>query len=101
MNLHDIEGNFPYLGVPTFYKFNHTQELEGVDAALVGVPFDQGTTNRPGARYGPRAIRLASQNYGIYHCSENGVDLEQRKHVLQGVSFIDYGDVPILPHILG
>jgi agmatinase len=86
------------LGVPTFYKFKHTKELENVNAALVGVPFDQGTTNRPGTRYGPRAIRMASQNYGIYFHLEKGTfDLEHRKHVLQGVKFIDYGDVPILP----
>ena len=32
-------------------------ELEGVDVAVVGAPFDDGTSNRPGARFGPRAIR--------------------------------------------
>lgn len=41
---------------------------------------------------------MASQNYGIYHSFEKGAfDLEQRKHILQGVKFIDYGDLPILP----
>lgn len=69
-----------------------------MDAALIGVPFDQGTTNRPGTRYGPRAIRMASQNYGIYYNSKNGAfDLEHGKHVLKETNFIDYGDVPILP----
>ena len=31
-------------------------ELEGADVAVVGAPFDDGTSNRPGARFGPRAI---------------------------------------------
>ncbi|MEN4018594.1 MAG: agmatinase [Methanobacterium sp.] len=98
MSLKGIENRFPYLGVSTFYKFKHTKKLKNVDAALAGVPFDQGTTNRPGARYGPRAIRIASQNYGIYYHFEKGAfDLETQKHILQGVNFIDYGDVPILP----
>ena len=33
---------------------------DGLDVAFVGVPFDIGTSNRPGARYGPRAIRAES-----------------------------------------
>jgi len=93
----DIEAKFPYLGVPTFYKFPYTKELKEVDVAIVGVPFDHGTTNRPGTRYGPRAIRMASQNYGIYLDSKGAFDLETKKHILQGINFIDYGDVPILP----
>ena len=98
LSLQDVEDRFPYLGVPTFYKFEHTKEIDNVDAALVGVPFDQGTTNRPGTRYGPRAIRMASQNYGIYYQSQKGAyDLEHGKHILQGKKFIDYGDIPILP----
>ncbi len=37
------------------------ETLEGLDVALVGVPFDAGATNRPGARHGPREIRNQSQ----------------------------------------
>lgn len=98
LSLEDMEKRFPYLGVSTFYKFKHTKKLKNVDVALAGVPFDQGTTNRPGTRYGPRAIRMASQNYGIYYHFEKGAfDLESQKHILQGVNLIDYGDVSILP----
>jgi len=57
-----MENKFPYLCVSTFYKFKHAQKLKNVDAALAGAPFDQGTTNRQGTRYGQRAIRMASQN---------------------------------------
>jgi arginase family enzyme len=43
--------------------------LEGVDVAVLGAPFDDGTSNRPGARYGPRAIRAADDGgrYGRPH----------------------------------
>ena len=98
MDPKDIENKFPYSGIPTFYKLQHTTNLKNVDAALTGIPFDQGTTNRSGTRFGPRAIRIASQNYGIYmHSPEGAYDLEQKKHILQDVNLIDYGDAPILP----
>ena len=98
MNPKDIENIFPYSGIPTFYKLQHTQNLKSADIAFTGVPFDQGTTNRPGTRFGPRAIRIASQNYGIYmHSTEGAYDLEQKRHILNDVNLIDYGDVPILP----
>jgi agmatinase len=38
----------------------YTRELDGVDVVVTGVPLDTATTNRPGARFGPRAIRAAS-----------------------------------------
>ena len=98
MNPKNIEDKFPYSGIPTFYKLQHTKNLNNVDVALVGIPFDQGTTNRSGTRFGPRAIRIASQNYGIYmHSHEGAYDLERKKHILQNVHLIDYGDAPILP----
>ncbi|MGB9977719.1 agmatinase [Methanobacterium sp.] len=98
MDPKDIENKFPYSGIPTFYKLQHTTDLKNVDVALIGIPFDQGTTNRSGTRFGPRAVRIASQNYGIYmHSDEGAYDLEQKKHILHGVNLIDYGDVPILP----
>lgn len=94
----DIENLFPYSGIPTFYKSPHTKDLKGIGVAIVGVPFDQGTTNHPGTRFGPRSIRIASQNYGIYmHSSKGAYDLERKKHVLPDVNIIDYGDVGILP----
>ncbi len=49
-----------YAGVTSFMRRKYTRDLEGVDVAVMGVPFDTATTNRPGARFGPRAIRAAS-----------------------------------------
>ena len=98
MNFNEIESKFPYIGVSTFFGYHHTKNLDGVDVAIVGVPFDHGTTNRPGARFGPRAIRTASKNYGIYLNEKLGAfDSELQSYIMGEVSVVDYGDVPILP----
>ncbi|MEM9515916.1 MAG: agmatinase [Actinomycetota bacterium] len=47
-------------GIATFMRLPGTSELTDLDVAVVGVPFDLGTSNRPGARFGPRAIRAES-----------------------------------------
>ncbi len=49
-----------YAGVTSFMRRKYTRDLTGVDVAVTGVPLDTTTTNRPGARFGPRAIRAAS-----------------------------------------
>ena len=49
-----------YGGVTSFMRRKYVTALDGVDVAVLGVPFDTATTNRPGARFGPRAIRNAS-----------------------------------------
>src|SRR5437868_9778576 len=46
-----------FSGVPTFMRLPHVPRAQELDIALVGVPFDSGTTYRPGARFGPRNIR--------------------------------------------
>ncbi len=47
-------------GIPTFMRLPHTEDPSGVDIGLIGVPWDGGTTNRAGARHGPREIRNQS-----------------------------------------
>jgi agmatinase len=49
-----------YGGVLSFMRRKYTRDMSGVDVAVMGVPLDTATTNRPGARFGPRAIRAAS-----------------------------------------
>ncbi len=49
-----------FAGVPSFLRRKLTKDLTGVDLAVTGIPFDQAVTNRPGTRFGPRAIREAS-----------------------------------------
>ena len=49
-----------YTGLPTFMRTPYREDMEGLDIALVGIPFDGGVTNRTGARPGPREIRNQS-----------------------------------------
>jgi agmatinase len=49
-----------YAGALSFARRKYTRDLNGVDVAVTGIPFDQAVTNRPGTRFGPEAIRKAS-----------------------------------------
>lgn len=51
-----------FAGATSFMRRNYTRDLDGVDVVVSGVPYDLGTTYRPGSRLGPRAIRQASAN---------------------------------------
>ncbi len=49
-----------YTGLATFFRLPATDDLTCVDIGVIGVPFDGGVTNRPGARHGPREVRNQS-----------------------------------------
>jgi agmatinase len=51
-----------YAGPSTFARLPELRDVEHCDVAIVGVPFDAGTSYRPGARFGPQAIRQASRH---------------------------------------
>ena len=55
---YDKENTFA--GVLSFMRRRYTKDLTGADVVVSGVPLDLATTNRPGARFGPAAIRAAS-----------------------------------------
>ena len=81
-----------YAGLLTFMALPYTQdaaELEGVDVAIVGAPTDDLVSDRPGARFGPRAIRAASCPPGPH--LEAGVDAARELRV------VDFGDAPVIP----
>ncbi|MGH8224021.1 MAG: agmatinase [Woeseiaceae bacterium] len=62
-NRESLYGTAPeptYAGALSFMRRKYTRELAGVDLVISGVPLDTATTNRPGARFGPRGIRAAS-----------------------------------------
>src|SRR6266581_4804642 len=69
----DAQVNGPqYLGPATFMKvraLTEPEELERAapDVAIVGAPWDDGTTYRPGARFGPRAVRIANYQPPSWH----------------------------------
>ncbi|UXA19591.1 agmatinase [Mycobacterium sp. SMC-4] len=56
-----------YAGVGTFARLPQPHEVADYDVAVIGVPFDSGVTYRPGARFGPAAIRQASRLLKPYH----------------------------------
>ncbi|MBO0711480.1 MAG: agmatinase [Acetobacteraceae bacterium] len=57
LDLADPQAQPRYVGIPTFFRTPHTEDLANTDIGLIGVPFDGGVTNRSGARHGPRAVR--------------------------------------------
>lgn len=83
-----------FAGVPTFCRFPLLDAVEPqsrpVDWALYGAPFDSGVTFRPGARFGPRAIRDASQYAKPYH-------IEHDVNLAEVFSLADAGDSPVQP----
>jgi len=84
-----------FAGIPTFCRFPRLDDVDDghqpVDWALYGIPFDGGVTYRPGAKFGPRAIRDASQYIKPYH-------LELDVDVARVFSLADAGDAPTEPY---
>ncbi len=81
-----------YAGLLTYAGMPYTQdpsELEGVDVAIVGAPTDDLVSDRPGARFGPRAIRAAS-------CPP-GPHLEAKVDAFAALRVVDFGDAAVLP----
>jgi agmatinase len=75
-----------FAGVLSFMRRKYTKDLSGVDLAVTGVPLDLATTNRPGARLGPRAIRSASSQYSVLLPYPWGVS------PFSDYAVVDYGD---------
>jgi agmatinase len=79
-----------YAGVKTFARCPLVDDPAGVDVGVLGIPFDTATTNRPGARFGPEAVRSASIALRPYNPA-------QRAQVFGRLSVADLGDVPVTP----
>jgi agmatinase len=83
---------FPrYAGISTFFRLPYQEDPHAVDWAIYGAPFDQTTTYRPGARFGPRAVREQSAYIKPYH-------LAYQQHLLERFSMVDAGDSPVSPY---
>lgn len=87
-------GELPHFaGINTFLKAPYIEDVREVgkyDAAVMGVPFDGGTTYRPGTRFGPQGMRRISALYTPYNY-ELGVDLREQ------MTLCDAGDVFTIP----
>ena len=105
-----IPKKWPDSGIPasTMFKVPPCADISELDAAVafLGIPFDQGTTNRPGTRFGPGAIR----NSGVYNyygylgdmashptAAAGYFDIDTRRHRLKGLTMADCGDVNVVP----
>ncbi|MCK8781536.1 agmatinase [Rhizobium sp. NTR19] len=75
-----------FAGALSFMRRRFTKDLAGVDAAVWGIPFDAATSNRPGARFGPQAIRRASAIF------DNDPQYPFNRDLFAQMSVIDYGD---------
>ncbi len=86
-----------FAGICTFCRYPRLEDVAAenrpVDWLLYGIPHDAGVTYRPGARFGPRAIREASQYVKRFHI-EHAID------VCDTLSIADAGDAPVKPYDL-
>ena len=75
-----------YGGALSFLRRKYTKDLKGVDIAVSGIPYDAATSFRPGARFGPKAIREASVQLAELLAFPDGID------PFKTLAVIDYGD---------
>src|SRR5690606_4827380 len=75
-----------YAGALSFMRRKFTKDVKGADAVVWGIPFDAAVSNRPGARFGPQAIRRASAIFDVDPQYPFGLDL------FENLAVVDYGD---------
>ena len=80
-----------YAGIATFALLPRLEEVDHADIAVVGVPFDSGTSFRPGARFGPAHIREHSRQLHPYHQFHEA-------HPFREQQVADAGDIGVGPY---
>ena len=98
--MHDYEHgrlNLPFVGHCTFGKRPTCLDWDALDAdvAILGVPYDMGTQYRPGARFGPRAIRDASTLFSFGHAGAYDHE-DDAVYLPPEVRIVDMGDVDMV-----
>lgn len=79
-----------FTGIGSFMRLPQVTEMQGVDAAIVGIPFDTGVSYRVGGRFAPAAIREASRLLRPFHA-------EHEIQIFDHLSVVDTGDLPVVP----
>ncbi|MCB2116854.1 MAG: agmatinase [Rhodobacteraceae bacterium] len=89
--------NLPFVGIATFGKRPYVEDWSRIeaDAAILGAPFDFGTQFRPGARFGPRAVREASTLFSFGHAGAYDHE-DDRTYLGPDVRIVDIGDADIV-----
>ncbi len=75
-----------YAGALSFMRRKYTKDVKGADVVVWGIPFDAAVTNRPGARFGPQAIRRASAIF------DNDPQYPFDRDLFEKLAVADYGD---------
>ena len=89
--------NLPFVGIPTFAKSPYVTDWSNIraDVAILGAPFDMGTQYRPGARFGPRAVRDASTLFSFGHAGAYDHE-DDATYLGPEVRIVDLGDADIV-----
>ena len=89
--------NLPFVGISTFGKSDYIADWNAIDAdvAVLGAPFDGGTQWRPGARFGPRAVREASTLFSFGHAGAYDHE-DDAVYLGSDVKLVDIGDADII-----
>src|SRR6516164_10063174 len=80
-------------GIATMMRLPQVEDASGLDACFVGVPFDLGTSNRTGTRFGPRQIRAESVLLRPYNMATRAAPFDS-------LQVADIGDVATNPYDL-
>src|SRR5438445_10394133 len=91
----DLEPRNPFASprfgqIATFMLLPAVSSPAGLDVALMGIPYDGGTSYRPGARFGPRAVREQSSLIRTWHPV-------LKVHPFQKLRVADCGDIDVVP----
>jgi agmatinase len=76
-----------YAGALSFMRRKYTKNAKGADVVVWGIPFDAAVSNRPGARFGPQAIRRASAIF------DNDPQYPFNRDLFAELAVVDYGDI--------
>lgn len=100
MSTHGYESgrlNLPFVGISTFAKKPYVEDWRKIDAdvAILGAPYDFGTQWRPGARFGPRAVREASTLFAFGHAGAYDHE-DDATYLGEDVRIVDIGDADII-----
>jgi len=89
--------NLPFVGISTFGKAPYVEDWDSIEAdvCVLGAPFDFGTQWRPGARFGPRAVREASTLFSFGHAGAYDHE-DDATYLDSSVRIVDLGDADII-----
>ena len=89
--------NLPFVGISTFGKRPYIADWDAInaDVAVLGAPYDFGTQWRPGARFGPRAVREASTLFSFGHAGAYDHE-DDATYLASDIRIVDIGDADII-----